>query len=119
MPVRTAVYSSRSPITFPVPASRSHPRELVGGEPAAATNGRVMTSPISITHARAAPGPIRRLAREDESMATAQQHAAPNPPRIAANAHPQLSEGLAPTTHQTPAGTARSASMAEPVSGSK
>ncbi len=69
-----------------------------------------------MTQASVGKAPRSRLARDEQSMATVQQSAAPKPPRMAViGRSPSGGRG----SRQTPAGTARSTSIEAPVAGSK
>src|SRR5581483_11527820 len=110
---------SRSPPTFPAPASASQPTappSSADGFPSARTNGPTITSPVSITQASVVQGPISRLACAAVSDVTVQASAAPSPPRIEITRPSALERASAAATGPAGAGPFRT-SGASSVSG--
>src|SRR5581483_11013651 len=71
---------------FPTPETASQPRASPSrpdGVPSANATGPTATRPTSMTHARVAGEPIRRLARDAVNVVIVQDNAAPRPPRTA------------------------------------
>ena len=66
------------------------------------TNGRTTTNPTAITHARVGTARSSRLARDEQSIATVQHRAAPNPPRMAVIAEAVLLRAEAARVRRRP-----------------
>src|SRR3954453_6529263 len=87
---------------FPTPAATSHVRVppcRPSGFPWTSATGPTTSRPVSITQASVEYEPISRLARDAVSVVTAQERAAPSPPRIAITTRRYLPPTVRHTGH--------------------
>ena len=81
LPTRRANPATRMPMTLPSPRTTIHGMlgPMLAGTPEATTNGVVMMSPTSITHATDDADPMIFTARDDIRLLLAKKHAVRSP----------------------------------------